>query len=328
MQASSGPTSRWTCASLPEYAFDPELAAFAADTLPAPLEDVALARAQRDAFYATLPVEVVEGVETGDELAPGDPPVRVRVYRPSSAERPGPAILYAHGGGFVLGDVKSGDAVASRLAVATNAIVVSVEYRLAPEHPYPAALDDCYAALSWTAEDATKVAVAGTSAGAALAAGLTLLARDRGGPAICFQLLNVPVLDDRLETPSMTAYVDTPVWHRRNAELSWRHYLGGAEADRYAAPARADDLSGLPPAFIAAAQYDPLRDEGVFYALRLLDAGVPTELHVYPGTFHGSQLVRDAEISRRQVSEMHSALRRALEQSTPAAPSLDRSAAR
>jgi acetyl esterase len=163
--------------------------------------------------------------------------------------------------------------------------VLSVDYRLAPKHPYPAAVEDCYAALAWLAGAATelgvdpdRIAVYGDSAGGGLAAAVALLARDRGGPRLAMQFLGIPELDDRLETPSMTAYVDTPVWNRPRAEVSWAYYLGDAikpgsrDVPAYAAPARATDLTGLPPAFITVCQFDPLRDEGIAYA-----SGSPTQ---------------------------------------------------
>ena len=150
---------------------------------------------------------------------------------------------------------------------------------------------------------------------AALAAGTALLARDRGFPALRFQLLEIPELDDRLDTPSMLAFQDTPLWNRPNALWSWRHYLGphhAGEVSPYAAPARAADLSGLPPAYVSTMEFDPLRDEGILYALRLLQAGVQVELHSYPGTFHGSGLMADAAVSKRGAREALEALARAL----------------
>jgi acetyl esterase len=212
---------------------------------------------------------------------------------------------------------------AVRLANDLGAVVVSVEYRLAPENPYPAAIEDCDAALCWVHEqaselgvDPTRVAVVGSSAGGGLAAGLNLLARDRGGPPICFQFLGIPEIDDRLDTPSMQQFVDTPMWTRASAEQSWRRYLGdlyGGDVPAYAAPARATDLSGLPPTYVSTMEYDPLRDEGIIYALRLLQAGVSVELHSFPGTFHGSAAVTSAAVTQRQFAEMALALRRALD---------------
>jgi acetyl esterase/lipase len=201
--------------------------------------------------------------------------------------------------------------------------VVSVEYRLAPEHPYPAALHDCYAALSFLHAEAAalgvdtdRVALMGASAGGGLAAATAMLARDLGGPPVCFQMLQIPELDDRLETASMRAFVDSPVWNRPLAEQSWEAYLGPlhgtADVPAHAAPARAEDLSGLPPAYVSTAEHDPLRDEGILYALRLLQAGVSVELHQFPGTFHGSALVTSAAVSRRAQGEVAAVLRRVL----------------
>jgi acetyl esterase len=142
------------------------------------------------------------------------------------------------------------------------------------------------------------------------------MARDRGGPRLCFQMLHIPELDDRLETPSMRAFTDTPLWNRPLAEESWKHYLGegvtGDDVSPYAAPSRAGDLSGLPPTYISTAEMDPLRDEGILYGLRLLQAGVSVELHQFPGTFHGSSLVATAAVSRRGREEASVVLRRVL----------------
>jgi acetyl esterase/lipase len=234
-----------------------------------------------------------------------------------------PGLLYIHGGGFVMSDLELFYAMALRAVDELGVVVVAVEYRLAPEHPFPAPVEDCYAALSWMVANAAelgidpaRVGVAGESAGGGLAAAVALLARDRGGPALCFQLLDVPELDDRLDTPSMVAYLDAPEWSRLGAIFSWRSYLGtepgGADVSAYAAPARAEDLSELPPAFVNVCQFDPLRDEGIAYAQRLMHAGVPTELHHYPGTFHGSSVIEHAAVSRRMLTDQIAALRRGL----------------
>jgi acetyl esterase len=198
-----------------------------------------------------------------------------------------------------------------------------VEYRLAPEHPFPAGLHDCYSALVFLAGaadelgvDTERLALLGASAGGGLAAATALLARDLGGPPLCFQMLHIPELDDRLETPSMRTFVDSPLWTRPLAAVSWEAYLGAGahsgDVSAYAAPARAADLSGLPPAYISTAENDPLRDEGILYALGLLQAGVSVELHQFPGTFHGSALVASAAITKRAQRESTVALRRAL----------------
>ena len=247
---------------------------------------------------------------------PADPEVAVRIYRPHQAHG---AIVWLRGGGFVMGDLDTEHPWAARLADGTGAVVISVGYRRAPEDRFPAALDDAYAVLAWTAEhaaelgiDPARIAVGGHSAGAGLAAAVALRARDQQGPPIRFQLLNQPQLDDRQETWSARHFTDTPWMTRDKVAASWRHYLGSTPASPYAAPARAADLSGLPPAYIATAEFDPLRDEAIGYALRLLQAGVPVELHQWPGTFHGSQAILSAEVSQRQIAELGAALRRAL----------------
>jgi acetyl esterase/lipase len=233
-----------------------------------------------------------------------------------------------HGGGFMLGDVEMMDEWCQMIAALADAVVASVEYRLAPEHPFPAGIEDCHAGLVWLAREAPalgidpdRIAIAGQSAGGGLAAGLALMARDRGEPAICFQLLEIPELDDRLDTPSMRAFTDTPFWNRPNAIQSWKHYLGPdlgpdheGEPSIYAAPARAkvEDLVGLPPAYVSTMEFDPLRDEGIRYAAAMLEAGVSVELHSYAGTFHGSAFLPQAEPTRRNNEEIVTILRRRL----------------
>jgi acetyl esterase/lipase len=309
---------------------DPELAAFVEAMPVIDLNDPVAARAGFEELLVAIGRDLpeAEGLTIEDRLVPGwegDPAVSVRVYRPPVPADGTllPAILQVHGGGFIVGSVEAEHAGSVLLAAGIGAVVVSVEYRLAPEHPYPAALHDCYAALAWLhAEaqalgvDSARVALMGASAGGGLAAATALLARDLGGPPVCFELLQIPELDDRLDTPSMLAFEDSPVWNRPLAVQSWRAYLGplsGAEdIPAHAAPARADDLSGLPPAYISTAENDPLRDEGITYALRLLQAGVSVELHQFPGTFHGSALVTSAAVSRRAQGEVAAVLRRAL----------------
>jgi acetyl esterase/lipase len=277
-------------------------------------------------MIAQLPAPDLTGVDCEDRLipgGPGDPEVPIRIYRPT--ERSGPAAVYSvHGGGFIAGDLETEHAGNVGLARALGVVVVAVDYRLAPETPFPGPLEDVYAGLVWTAEhadelgiDPRSIAIHGVSAGGGLCAALALLARDRQGPHIAFQFLGVPELDDRLATASMTVFTDTPLWSRPKAVASWDCYLGAGRAGSdevsiYAAPARATDLSGLPPAYISVMQFDPLRDEGIAYAQALLAAGVTVELHLFPGTFHGSALIPDAAISRREGAEAVEVLRRAL----------------
>jgi acetyl esterase len=295
---------------------DPELDAFIPLFPPADLTDPVTARKHLAALAAAVPAPDTTGMEIEDRTVPADPEVAVRIYRPHRAQG---AVVWLRGGGFVMGDLDTEHPWAARLADGADAVVVSVGYRRAPEHRFPAALDDAAAALAWTATHAAdlgispeRIAVGGHSAGAGLAAAVALRARDQQGPPICFQLLNQPQLDDRQATWSARQFTDTPWMTRDKLAATWRHYLGSAPASPYAAPARADDLSGLPPAYVATAEFDPLRDEAIAYALRLLQAGVAVELHQWPGTFHGSQAILSAEISQRQIAEFAAALRRAL----------------
>ncbi|RNL60377.1 alpha/beta hydrolase [Nocardioides marmoriginsengisoli] len=294
---------------------DPELRAIV-ELLPetvAAFDDIPAVRAMFDAWLPAGPVPGEETLDITDEVVDGVP---VRTYRPREAAGDLPGILYLHGGGFCIGSIETEHGGAVALANALPAVVVSVDYRLAPEHPYPAGLEDCYRGLQHLAGlagvDPARLAVHGQSAGGGLAAATALLARDRGGPALRFQSLGIPELDDRLGTPSMTAFTDTPMWSRPQAVLSWQHYLGGRPADGYAAPARMENLAGLPPAYVVTCELDPLRDEGIEYAMRMLAAGVSVELHTYPGTFHGAQLVPAAAVVQRMNADLLAALRRAL----------------
>jgi len=239
---------------------------------------------------ARAPAPDTTDLEIDNRAVPADPEVPVRIYRPYRSHG---AVVWLHGGGFVMGDLDTEHPWAVRIADGSRAVVVSVDYRRAPEHRFPAALDDAYAALLWTAEHAAeldiapdRIAVGGHAAGAGLAAAVALRSRDQHGPPIRFQLLNQPQLDDRQQTWSAHNFTDTPFMTRDKVSASWRHYLGAAPASPDAAPARADDLSGLAPAYISCAEFDPNRDEAIDYAQRLLHAGVPVELHQWPGTFH------------------------------------------
>jgi acetyl esterase/lipase len=225
-----------------------------------------------------------------------DPPVRVLVYRPKKARGLLPLVLRVHGGGFVAFEPETFAATDAAIAQ-MGATVVSVDYRLAPMHRFPAALDDCYAALCWAYEtleiDRDRVVVTGSSAGGALAAGVSLLARDRSGPSIRHQSLHVPVLDARLSTPSMRQCRSSREGFTREAAAEmWRNYLPpGTDRSRtppYASPSRATNLAGLPSTFIQVNEMDPLRDEGLVFAQRLLNAGVQVELYCAPGIGHGA----------------------------------------
>lgn len=310
-----------------DYAFDPELAPIIESLPTTDISDLAATRTGLSGLLDALNQSVDEtGLTIGDHTVPGldgAPPVPVRVYAPEQRgpTHGRPALLDIHGGGFVLGNISMEHGFAAAIARELGVVVVAVEYRLAPEDPFPAGVEDCYAALRWMYDDARnlgidrkRIGVGGQSAGGGLSAATALLARDRGGPALCFQFLGIPELDHRLETASMRSFVDTPLWNRPNAELSWRYYLGSERDDvsPYASPAIAEDLGGLPPAYVTTMEFDPLRDEGILYALRMMEAGVAVELHSFPGTFHGSGLVVTAAVSRRAQEELLGVLRRGL----------------
>jgi acetyl esterase/lipase len=320
---------------------DPEIAAFFA-RLPAgtfdfgewTLETIASRRAARAAQPVPEPPPTTAVFR--DEQA--DAAVRVRIYSPpetGAATGPArPCVYFIHGGGYISGSALTVDPRLNRWVETLGCVVVAVDYRLAPEHPYPTPLEDCYTGLSWTVGNAERlgidperVVVAGASAGGGLAAALALLSRDRGGPRLAHQVLIYPMLDDRQISPS-SQMDGTMVWDRAANQLGWRAYLGPlagtADVPGYAAPARAADLGGLPPAFIATGAADLFRDESLDYAARLLEAGLPAELHVYPGAPHGFDvMVPAADVSRRFDAELTGALRAALH---PARPALENSA--
>ena len=239
------------------------------------------------------------GLDITERFAPGrdgEPDVRVLVYRPKDATGPLPLVLSIHGGAFVLLRADTFAGMDAGWALRHRCVVVGVDYRLAPEHPFPAGPEDCYSALLWGVSeldvDPARVVVTGGSAGGALSAAVTLMARDRNGPPIAYQALMIPVLDDRMATPSMQQYLASPGFSGSAAEGMWLHYLGAdrdlATTSPYAAPARAASLAGLPPAFIEVNGLDPFRDEGIEYAQRLLAEGIPVELYCAPGMYHGA----------------------------------------
>lgn len=253
------------------------------------------------------------------------PALRVRVYTPKTEEKEYPALLWIHGGGYLFGSPEANEGLLIRIAKETKSIVVAPDYRLAPEHAYPAAIDDCYTALKWLVDmdkshlsiKKDRVAVAGVSAGGGLTAAVALRARDEKGPTICFEMPLYPMLDNYDTTVSSQQIKDSRVWNRRANDNAWQMYLkenSKAEVSSYAAPARAKDLSGLPPTYIMIGSLDVFRDEVMTYTQRLLQAGVPTELHVYPGAFHGFEnLIPSAKISEDARNEYINALKNALD---------------
>lgn len=253
-----------------------------------------------------------DAVTRTDHVVPSDPPVTVRVHRPLDDDDIGdplPCAFSMHGGGFVIGSYTLDDAVFDRLCPALRLVGVSVQYRLAPETPYPGPLEDCYRALQWVHDNAealgvdrARIGVMGTSAGGGLAAALALCCRDRGGPPVAFQLLDSPMLDDRQVTAS-SRQDGLPVWTRQSNEFGWRSYLGDLygrdDVPHTAAPARATDLTGLPPALVCVGAVDGLLDEDLDYGQRLAAAGVPVDLHVYAGACHGFQIAAGSAPARR-----------------------------
>jgi acetyl esterase/lipase len=244
--------------------------------------------------------------------------IPIRLYRRRNAVDTLPVLLYFHGGGFFCGDLLSEELQCVHYALNAQCVVVCVGYRLAPEEPFPAALTDCYRVLEFLWSESTNlnldrdfIAVGGSSAGANLAAAVALLARDRMGPKICFQMLLIPALDDRLETLSARQFTDVPDFARPEAEVMWRWYLDALDVSPYAAPARAKDLSGLPTSYVLCAGLDPLRDEGLDYAHRLTEAGVAVELHLVPSIPHGFASIPSAAISKRLLNEQVEVLRSA-----------------
>lgn len=287
------------------------------------IPDIVQRRAAVEGMLAMLEAPENPNVTKEDRSVPGpdgDPDITVRIYRPVNSTGPLPGIYYIHGGGMILGDVAGEDGSAQLISEQVGAVVVSVEYRLAPEHPHPAPVEDCYAGLVWTAKNAAelgidpeRLAIYGGSAGGGLALGCVLLARDRSGPALRFMMPIYPMIDDRNETPSSHEITDIGIWDRAGNIEAWAWYLGGQEPDQYAAPARADDLSGLPPAFIDVGTADLFRDEDIAFAQRLMQAGVPTELHINPGSYHASEtFAPQAALSMRIWAMRVDALRRAL----------------
>jgi acetyl esterase/lipase len=248
--------------------------------------------------------------------------VGIRLHRPAGSPGAGPGLLWIHGGGYVIGSPAQDDRFCRRVADELGVTVAAVQYRLAPQHPYPAALEDCYAALSWLADlpvvDPARLAVAGASGGGGLAAALAFWARDRDEVSLAAQLLMYPMIDDRTSARAELADLDIRMWNQDSNAFAWSAYLGGADP-AVAVPARREDLAGLAPAWIGVGTNDLFHDEDVAYAERLSAAGVPCELEVIDGVFHGFDLVAPtARVSQQFVDDAIGYLRRMLTQSETA----------
>ncbi len=287
----------------------------------AELNDEVLANVRGPGVFAVP--ELSDDVERTDYTVDEANGVVVRVHRPVGLEGSAPCVYSIHGGGYVLGTYEMDDAKFDRWCPQYGIVGVSVEYRLAPETAYPGPLEDCYAGLKWTYDNAAeigvdpdKIGITGVSAGGGLCAALALLARDRDEVPLQFQLLDCPMIDDRQVTPS-SRIDNLLVWTKASNTFGWRCYLGDLygtdEVPAHAAPARAEDLSGLPEAYVCVGGADGFRDEDITYAMRLYGAGVPTELHVYPGAPHGVVLFSDTEIAQRYSADQEDWLRRQLD---------------
>lgn len=248
--------------------------------------------------------------------------IRVKVYRPVGQRDPLPGVLFIHGGGYMFGSVEGNDARCARYLKEVDCVVISVDYRLAPENPYPAAIEDCYLALNWMTEeheslniDSARLAVVGGSTGGGLTAALSLLARDRKGPKIKFQMPLFPMIDDSCTTYSSNEFNDKRVWSTELNKFAWSMYLKDVEGEtpKYAAAMRETDFSDLPPTYTTVGSLDPFRDETINYVRALADAGVPVEFHLYPGGYHEFEaMVPDAEMSKEAVKQSIEALKKGL----------------
>ena len=247
--------------------------------------------------------------------------IPTHIITPRNAKGRLPCLYYIHGGGFYYPCAPYHYALAKQYAVKAGCVVVFPDYRLTPQHPFPAAPEDCWAVYQWLRKesaalgiDPERVAVGGDSAGGNLAAALTLMARDRGEKLPCFQMLIYPVTDRRMQTESTRRFPDTPVWGARDSVKMWEYYLPALPAEHveYASPLEAPSVEGLPPAYLEVAEFDSLRDEGLAYGRRLEAAGIPVEYHETRGTPHGFEFVTNAPITRAAVARRIEVLRRVL----------------
>jgi acetyl esterase/lipase len=307
----------------PHPPFDPELVPAleqAYQQAPVTLTWSNLEECRRAELESTPSLAVLAqgGAELRETLVPGPdgaPDVPLLIITPPGRRDLLPGLFHTHGGGMVMGNNRTGLETMIGWVTDPGLVIVSAEYRLAPEHPFPAGVEDCYAALAWTAEhaaelgiDAQRLVVGGGSAGGGLAAACSLMARDRGGPALAGQMLIYPMLDDRTATGSARELDGEGIWDSGSNQTAWAMLLGDRRGQdgvsRYAAPARASDLSGLPPAYLELGSVDTLRDEDLSYARRIWAAGGNAELHVWPGGFHAFDLVAPGSALARAALEV------------------------
>jgi acetyl esterase/lipase len=306
--------------------YDPEVRAeLEAANLLGTVDASTLSQVRADRESLTPPAPLSDSVSRADIFVPGSgagPDIRLRLHRPVDAQQALPCMFWVHGGGYVLGSPEQDDLRFDRWCQRFGFVAVVVQYRLAPEHPYPAAIDDCYAGLRWVKQhgaqvgiDTRRVGIGGPSGGGGLAAALALVVRDRAELEIDYQLLMYPMIDDTCS--SVTARWEVPVWDPASNRFGWSAYLGDlfgtSEVPAHAAPARASDLSGLPPTYIMVGSLDGFADEDIDYAMRLNQAGVCVEMHVYPGAPHGFDLLAPgAAVSKRARRDVEEWLARML----------------
>jgi acetyl esterase/lipase len=315
-----------------KHLVDPELAPLIEQLPGFAFDSVGIVQMRAMMAAMAPPAAPQPGVTVYEAKAPGRdgaPDVRLIITAPAEAGRGRPGVLHIHGGGFVMGAPEMTGETDAAYAREFGAVVVSVDYRLAPETPHPGPVEDCYAGLAWLAGEAEalgvdpdRIAVSGESAGGGLAAALVLLAKHRGEIPVAFQHLVFPMLDDRTVTHSdPSPFFGQFVWTPESNRFGWASLLGRAsgasDVSPFAAPARAVDLAGLPPTFMICGALDLFLEEDLEYARRLMRAGVPTELHIYPGAPHGFMFVPDAEVTRAFARDSMAALRRAIGKRPP-----------
>ncbi len=311
-----------------KHLVDPELVALL-DQIPAPvLTDETLRQIRAMSSQAFTDSSQLSALSRSERFIPGPqgaPDVRVLVYLPTSMQEVVSALLLLHGGGYIMGSADTEDVMSKSIVSAIGCAVVAVDYRLAPETPHPGPVEDCYAALKWLFThadelgiDPNRLAVGGSSAGGGLAAALALLARDREEVPLVFQFLLAPMLDDRTCTMAKPhPYTGEFIWTPETNCFGWTSLLGrepgGPDVSPYAAAARAEHLEGLPATFINVGALDLFVEEDMEYARRLMRAGVPTELHIYPGAYHGFRMIADAQVTQVAQRDQFAALKRAFD---------------